>query len=82
MEIKGLEFFLSLNALFNLPITDCVFSKSELKIKTRVPIKQSQKIYTSYKEIAVPFQFGKEHCLIEGYTLSVVAARDEVILIT
>jgi hypothetical protein len=82
MELKGLEFSVSLNSLFNLPITDCVFSKSELRVKIRVPIKQAQNIYTSYKVIAVPFQFGKQQCLIEGYTPSVVAVRDEVIPIT
>jgi hypothetical protein len=82
MQGKGLEFSVSLNALFSLPITDCVFSKSELRVKIRVPIKQSENSYTSYKVIAVPFQFGRQQCLVEGYTPSVVSLRGEVIPIT
>jgi hypothetical protein len=76
MELKGLEFSVSLNSLVNLPITDWVFSKLELRVKIRVPIKQAENIYTSYKVLAVPFQFGKQQCLMEGYTPSVVAVRD------
>jgi hypothetical protein len=80
--MKGVEFSVSLTALLSLPVTHCVFSKSELRVKIRDPTKQSVNSYTSYKVIAVPFQFGRQQCSVEGYTPSVVSLRGKVIPIT
>jgi len=67
IERNGYELTILLkhfHTYYNLPITECQFSKSKILIKIKIPIQEKSEKWTLYQYIPTHFKFHESICII------------------
>jgi len=78
---KGYEIATTLNAMFKLPVADCVFGDSDLRVTVNVPVRRQEANYKIFKITAVPFQSNEDQCVVHSTASAIVIMNNTIISI-